>query len=89
MTDVAGDIVVHERIENFQINENGTTIDFRMPVLWLRPGLYSYHFKLLSSELTSGKDRHLSENYTLKIIGEVDGPKLLGMLTPTIPYEIE
>jgi len=87
--DVAGNMVVHERIDNFQVSGNSTTIHFRIPVLWLRPGLYSYYFKLLSSELSVAKDRLLSETYTLRVTGEVDAPKLLGMLTPVIPYEIE
>jgi len=85
----SGENIIHERISDLRVSDRGTTISLRIPPIWLRPGLYNYHYKLVSSDLTSKTDKYLSETYTLKVTGEVDAPKLLGMITPVILHEIE
>ncbi len=84
-----GENLVHERIDNIKVNKDRFVIKFKVPIIWLRPGVYNYIFKWISSDLTSANNRYVSEAYTLKVTGEVNAPQLLGSITPTIIHHIE
>jgi len=85
----AGEFIIHERIDNIYLNGEDKAIRFSVPPIWLRPGIYNYHFKLISSDVSAKNNRYISEVYTMRILGDVYAPKLLGSMTPNIPFHIE
>jgi len=65
------------------LNEpGGHEIKVRFPALWLRPGIYSVHFKLLANTAGSDSARFLSESVMLDVSGTGDPEMLLGCLAP-------
>lgn len=85
----AGEFIIHERIDDIYLNGEDKSIRFSVPPIWLRPGIYNYHFKLISSDLSTKNNRYISEVYTMRVLGDVYAPKLLGFMTPNIPFHIE
>jgi lipopolysaccharide transport system ATP-binding protein len=63
-------------------------ISVRFPVLWLRPGVYSVHFKLLAVSAGAGDARYLSDSIMLDVAGDDDPEKLLAILAPDVNWEI-
>lgn len=85
----AGEFIIHERIDDIYLNGDDKSIRFSVPPIWLRPGIYNYHFKLISSDVSAKNNRYISEVYTMRVLGDVYAPKLLGSMTPNIPFHIE
>ncbi len=85
----SGEFIIHERIDNINFNGENNSFRFSLPPIWLRPGIYNYHFKLISSDLSDRNNRYISEVYTMRVSGDVYAPKLLGSMTPNIPFHIE
>lgn len=83
----SGNNVIHERIDGISISEERNFYRINFPVLWLRPGLYNYYLKIISTDISSINERYVSERYVLRVNGEVDAPKLLGTMTPTVTIE--
>jgi lipopolysaccharide transport system ATP-binding protein len=52
------------------------------PELWLRPGVYSAHFKLLANSAAGTEGRFISEGVMLDVLGTDDPEMLLGSLAP-------
>jgi len=63
-------------------------ITVRFPGLWLRPGVYSAHFKLLVNSTDAGSGRILSDAAMLDISGTADPEMLLGYVTPEPDWKV-
>jgi len=63
-------------------------ITVRFPGLWLRPGVYSAHFKLLINSADAGSGRFLSDAAMLDVSGTADPEMLLGYVTPEADWEV-
>ena len=58
------------------------------PSLWLAPGSYTVHFKLLGRTLAGKPEQHVSERVLLDVSGEGDG-NIRSLLTPPLRWELE
>jgi hypothetical protein len=58
------------------------------PGLWLRPGVYSAHFKLLVNTADAGSGRILSDVAMLDVSGTADPEMLLGYVTPESNWKV-
>lgn len=85
----SGENIIHERIDDLSSNGHGKVCCFNIPPLWLRPGIYNYHFKLISTDIASNDNRYISESYTIQVSGNIAAPKMLGSMTPEISYNFE
>jgi len=61
-------------------------VTVRFPGLWLRPGVYSAHFKLLMNTADEGSGRILSDPVMLDVSGTDDPELLLGYITPQVAW---
>jgi lipopolysaccharide transport system ATP-binding protein len=59
------------------------------PTLWLKPGVYALHFKLVGTVLGPGNGRFLSDSVTLDVVGNGPSGKIRGYLTPEIQWGIQ
>lgn len=57
-------------------------IRVQFPGLWLKPGIYSVHFKVLLNTADAGSGRILSDPAMLDVSGTSDPELMLGYLTP-------
>ena len=63
-------------------------VTVKFPGLWLRPGVYSAHFKLLVHAADAGSGRILSDAVMLDITGTADPEMLLGYVTPESEWKV-
>jgi lipopolysaccharide transport system ATP-binding protein len=71
----------------YDMNREGThELQAAFPALWLRPGVYSLHFRLQANNLSSGKATYLSDNLMLDVSGDVPPEMLYGSLTPIVEW---
>ncbi|HEY1338206.1 MAG TPA: ABC transporter ATP-binding protein [Bryobacteraceae bacterium] len=63
-------------------------ISLHFPALWLRPGVYGLHFKLLGSTANSGNARFLSENVMLDVDGSDGSEATKAYLTPQVTWTV-
>jgi lipopolysaccharide transport system ATP-binding protein len=69
------------------INQEGShVIQASFPALWLRPGVYSLHFRLQANDLSSGKSTFISDSIMLDVNGDVPPEMLYGALTPRVEW---
>jgi len=61
-------------------------IRVRCPGLWLRPGVYSVHFKMFANHLSVSGGRFLSDAVMLDVAGENESGPILGYLAPTVNW---
>jgi lipopolysaccharide transport system ATP-binding protein len=64
------------------------TISVDFPALWLRPGIYSVFFKMITASGKRGAVPILSDNIILDINGEVNSVTAIGSLTPYLNWNI-
>lgn len=92
LMDSLGNIIVHAHTDNRSLPEALTpgalNVKVSFPSLWLKPGIYSLHFKLIGAALDGEKIRLLSDHIPLSISGEAAGESLLGVLTPPLQWAI-
>jgi lipopolysaccharide transport system ATP-binding protein len=73
-----------------QLGEAGThEIEAHFPALWLRPGVFSVHFKLMGNWLASGKARFVSDTAMLDVAAMMPQEMLKGYLTPTVEWRVD
>jgi lipopolysaccharide transport system ATP-binding protein len=83
-----GEIVVHNRIRIEQLSKRGDdTVEVAIDPLFLRPGPYSFHLKIIPEGLHE-KPRFVSNSYLIDIQPRsvVDLQESLGLLTPTVVW---
>jgi lipopolysaccharide transport system ATP-binding protein len=69
------------------LNTEGThDLGLSFPVLWLRPGVYSLHFRLQANNLAPGKATYVSDSVMLDVTGEMPSEMLIGELTPEVVW---
>jgi lipopolysaccharide transport system ATP-binding protein len=69
------------------LNEEGVhELHASFPPLWLRPGVYSLHFRLQANDLNSGKSTYISDSVMLDVSGDVPPEMLYGALTPRVEW---
>lgn len=74
--------------EQPHLAQSGThEISLHFPALWLRPGVFSAHFKLMGTTLDSGKSRFVSDTMMLDVTAMVSGEALFGYLVPDTRWE--
>ena len=82
--DADNQIVIHSGIESsysrLSVDPGLYKIRLDYPPLWLRPGLYTLHLKLIADK--TGKGRYLSDIMALDVIGNTDPKALIGYLAP-------
>jgi lipopolysaccharide transport system ATP-binding protein len=92
LQDGNGEYIVHAPTSNKELNipcEPGQyAITLHFPALWLRPGVYGLHFKLLGSTLSSVKARFLSENVMLDVSGSDGSEATKAYLTPQVNWSV-
>ena len=92
LMDSIGNIIVHAHTDNRNFHNTLAPgvlrVKVTFPPLWLKPGIYSLHFKLIGATLDGEKIRLLSDHIPLSIGGEAAGEALLGVLTPPIHWAI-
>jgi lipopolysaccharide transport system ATP-binding protein len=92
LMDSLGNIVVHAHTDNRSFHHalapGALKVKVSFPSLWLKPGLYSLHFKLIGAALDGEKIRLLSDHVPLSVSGEAAGEALLGVLTPPLQWAI-
>jgi homopolymeric O-antigen transport system ATP-binding protein len=88
--DGAGDLVMHCRTDTDDLaglREGGEhEVRLRFPPLWLRPGAYSAHFKVIADSYDAGEARFVSDHVLLDVDGEVPAETRLGYLTPAVEW---
>jgi len=88
--DSEGNVLVHARTDNLELrhlNQPGThEVIVSFPVLWLKPGVYSVHFKLIGSTLAPGRARFVSDSAMLDVRGDVPPETLLGSIAPSVQW---
>jgi lipopolysaccharide transport system ATP-binding protein len=65
------------------------TVSVKFPGLWLRPGVYSVHFKLLMNTADAGSGRIISDPLMMDVSGTDDPELLLGYITPEVTWETQ
>jgi lipopolysaccharide transport system ATP-binding protein len=89
---VNGDALVvsplhHNEFEH--LNQAGShDLQAHFPALWLRPGVYSLHFRLQANDLNSGKSTFVSDSIMLDVTGDVPPEMLYGSLTPQVEWSV-
>jgi lipopolysaccharide transport system ATP-binding protein len=70
------------------LNQEGShEIHASFPALWLRPGVYSLHFRLQANDLNAaGKSTFISDSIMLDVSGDVPPEMLYGSLTPRVEW---
>lgn len=88
--DSSGDPIVHDQIDHLvlpEISHPGTwDVHVELPTLWLRPGIYGFHFKLLANTVGLNKARFVSDTHIVSVTGNYHSEKLIGRLTPEIKW---
>jgi len=70
------------------LNQEGVhELHASFPPLWLRPGVYSLHFRLQANDLNSGKSTYISDSVMLDVSGDVPPEMLYGALTPRVEWD--
>ena len=91
--DENNEVLVHHRTDSSEFPELkrlGTyQVRMQFPPLWLRPGVYSVHFKLMAQALEAGKGRYLSDNIMLDVSDTMPSEMLLGHLTPPSYWSVQ
>jgi lipopolysaccharide transport system ATP-binding protein len=91
--DANGEAIVvapcNSRLLDISIKPGLHQIRVRFPGLWLRPGVYSVHFKFLATALGSGSARFLSDSLMLDVRGSDDPEMLLGCLAPAATWDVD
>lgn len=91
--DCEGEIVVHATISSGEMNGPSAAgtyeVEVSVPALWLKPGVYNVHFKLMGNTLGVGKLRFVSDSVMLDVSGMVRPEMLLGYLTPRVDWAVE
>ena len=64
-------------------------IQLLCPGLWLRPGVYSLHFKLFANAISSNGGRYVSDTVMLDVAAVSATGPLLGYLAPTVRWRVE
>ena len=83
-------VVATDNDELHGVNERGShEIRVRCPGLWMRPGVYSLHFKLFANNLTSNNGRFVSDTIMLDVAGQPGRGPILGYLAPKVRWRIE
>jgi len=88
--DSLNNTLIHARIDSANLIGElmpGTyriRIDF--PPLWIRPDVYTLHFKLIGRTVSVGEARYLSEPIMLEVIGNTDPGIIPGILTPRVVW---
>jgi lipopolysaccharide transport system ATP-binding protein len=94
LSDESGDTLVHlfaTHHEYPDLTRAGTyNMRLRFPTLWLRPGIYSLHLKMIVDGLGAGTQRFLSDNCLLTFHGSINThpEAYVGRLTPQIEWEM-
>jgi lipopolysaccharide transport system ATP-binding protein len=90
--DASGDLVVHARVSSGDLGaprlERGRyELTVGSPPLWLAPGVYTMHFKLIATTSAGREARHVSDRVLLDVSGQADG---IGgaRLAPTIDWSL-
>jgi lipopolysaccharide transport system ATP-binding protein len=85
-------VVAHPRTDSNELPQLSTPgvhdIALHFPPLWLRPGVFSVHFKLMATTLDTGKARYVSDTIMLDVASMVPSEMLLGYLTPDTQWEV-
>lgn len=87
----SGEILVHLFKNDFEsLREGAYSLKVQFPPLWLRPGVYDLHFKLIPDSLQTGPKRILSESHILSVLGKenLQAELCLGRLTPAVQWKI-
>ncbi|MCL4237366.1 MAG: ATP-binding cassette domain-containing protein [Anaerolineae bacterium] len=87
-----GEVVAHLFRRHLEILKRGAhSLRIQFPPLWLRPGVYDLHFKLIPDSLQIGPRRILSEIHILSVLGKEDlqAELCLGKLIPTVQWRID
>ncbi|HLG98183.1 MAG TPA: polysaccharide ABC transporter ATP-binding protein [Bryobacteraceae bacterium] len=63
-------------------------VTVKFPGLWLKPGIYSAHFKALLNTADVGSGRILSDPVMIDVSGSSDPELLLGYLTPDVEWSV-
>jgi len=91
--DGGGEIMAVARTDNRELEgiaqPGSHRIRAHFPGLWLRPGVYSLHLKLLANTLHPGKARFVSDNVMLDVSGDVLSDTPLGYLAPAVTWSVE
>lgn len=92
LMDGNGQTVVHSTVDHRDLDGMSQPgvhhLTLRFPALWLKPGAYSLHFKLLANTLAAGKVRFLSDTVMLDVEGDAGPEALIGALTPDIEWRV-
>lgn len=92
ITDPGGITVMQSLVDNRMLKCGliAGTNKFRvvLPVMWLKPGIYSLHFKLMISAADTG-GRYLSDPVMLEVDGDERLAGLGGILSPEATWEIQ
>ncbi len=88
-----GQIVVHSEEKNQkemqELCRPGVyKVLVNFPPLWLKPGVYSVYFKLISESGVNGSIRLLSNNIVLDVNEQIPSAMLYGDLVPNLQWEI-
>lgn len=76
--------------KNPRLAQVGThDIEARFPALWLRPGVFSVHFRLIGQWLSAGSARFLSDPIMLDVAAMVSPEMLQGYLTPDVEWAVD
>lgn len=85
-------LVVHAGTDNMthpELCQSGIyDIEANFPALWLRPGVFSVHFKLMGRWLASNKARFVSDTAMLDVAAMVSPELLKGYLTPEVGWVV-
>jgi len=88
-----GQVIIHSEEKNQKnipelCQPGNYKISINFPVLWLKPGIYSVYFKLISEFGKKGYSRFLSNNVILDINEQVPSAMLYGFITPSLHWEV-
>ena len=88
-----GDMLVHSRVDGRELGTDGTpgafALRLQLPPLWLRPGAYSAHFKLVNESFGTGKARFISDSVMLDVVGDLPPELGKGMLAPQLHWNVD
>ena len=91
--DSDNEIMVHARTDNRELPVLDVPgvydLSLSFPALWLRPGVYSLHFKLMGRSLSEGTGRYLSDTVMLDVAGELPSEMLRGTITPDVRWQVQ
>ena len=84
-------LVLRANPKQFEVIQKSGAYRFRLniPALWLMPGQYNCHFKIIEYSIGSGQIRHLSNDFILDILSKDTVPDLLlGQMAPEADWVI-